>query len=130
MDDSKVLVKLMTDATTGNLDEIASCIGKVKAGDTHRNSIKNLHTVKKEILAKTYAFLLNKKEDEEKVLKLTKEGLEVMILHRLKQLMPDVCAKCNKEHLTTREETPLVTCQMCGTGACKECFTIEESMNK
>ena len=130
MDDTKVLVKLMTDATANNQDDIASCIGKVKAGDSHKNSIKNLHTAKKEILIKTYAFLINKKEDDDKVIKLTKEGLEVMIMYRLKQLMPDVCAKCNKEHLTTREETPMVTCRMCGTGACNECFTIEEGMNK
>ena len=112
------------------MDDVANCIGKVKAGDTHKNSIKNLHGAKKDVLAKTYAFLLNKKDDDEHVKKLTTDGLEIMIMFRLKQLMPDVCAKCNEEHLSTKEETPLVTCRMCGTGACKECFTIEEGMNK
>ena len=51
-------------------------------------------------------------------------------MNRLKQLMPDVCKKCNKNHFTSREEIPEVTCRMCNTGACRECFPGEESMNK
>ena len=130
MDDTKMLCKLMTEATTAEMDDVASTIAKVKPDNTQKESINILHSSKKEALARTFAFLLNKKEDDEDVLKLTKEGLELMILHRLKQLMPDVCVKCNKQHYTLKEEVPEVTCRMCGTGACKECFPIEEGMNK
>ena len=130
MDDTKMLCKLMTEATEAAMDDVASAIGKVKPGDNHKESIKNLHSTKKEALARTYAFLMNKLEDEEDVIKFTKEGLELMIMNRLKQLMPDVCKKCNKIHFTSREEIPEVACRMCNTGACRECFPVEEGMNK
>ena len=130
MDDSKMLCKLMTEATEAATDDLASDIGKVKPGDNHKESIKNLHSIKKEVLARIYAFLMNKSKDNENVIKFTKEGLELMIMNRLKQLIPDVFKKCKKNHFTSREEIPEVTCRMYNTGACRECFPVEEGMNK
>ena len=70
-------------------------------------------------LGKTHAFLMNINEDEEEVTKLKKEGLEIMIIYRLKKLMPLGYFKCSKLHHTNRNEVPEVSCTMCGPGACR-----------
>ena len=131
MDDDRTMTKLATDAIAAGLEDVSAILIKVIPGmGVYKESIRILHTFKSEELARTYAFILDKKQDEEEVIKLTKEGLEVMIMHRLKQLMPDLCKKCNKVHYSTREEVVRVACRLCGVGACLECYPAEEAQLK
>ena len=131
MEDDKFITMLSTKATTiGGMDDVANTIMRVKAGESIKESKKNLASVSVLALGRTYAYLMNINKDEEDVTKLKKEELEIMIMYRLKQLMPTGCIKCNKLHHTTRTEVPEVTCRMCGTGACKDCFTTVERNNK
>ena len=130
MADDKVLTKIATEAGDLKMDEVARTLFQVKPGDEIEESIAKLGKMLQSELAKTYAFLVNKKEKEEEVTKFTKKGLQVMIMNRLKQLMPVGCKKCNKMYLNCREEAPQVMCRMCGIGACPDCFTSEERMNK
>ena len=128
--DDKVLAMLATEASTLKLDDVGKTILVVKPGDPIKEVIKNLTTVSSQALARTYAHLTNLKEDEEDVTKFLKEGLVEMILYRLKQLMPVGCKKCNNVYVNGREEVPQVTCRMCGIGACKDCYPVEEAMGK
>ena len=130
MQDDKVLAMLATEASTLKLDEVGKTILMVKPGDSIKEVIKNLTSASSQALAKTYAHLTNLKEDEEDVTKFLKEGLVEMIFYRLKQLMPAGCKKCNKVQVIGREEVPKVTCRMCGIGACKDCYPVEEAMGK
>ena len=130
MQDDKVLAMLATEASTLNLDQVGKTILMVKPGDSIKEVNKNLTSASSQALAKTYAHLTNLKEDEEDVTKFLKEGLVEMIFYRLKQLMPAGCKKCNKVHVIGREEVPKVTCRMCGIGACKDCYPVEEAMGK
>ena len=130
MQDDKVLAMLATEASTLKLDEVGKTILMVKPGDSIKEVNKNLTSASSQALAKTYAHLTNLKEDEEDVTKFLKEGLVEMIFFRLKQLMPAGCKKCNQVHVIGREEVPKVTCRMCGIGACKDCYPVEEAMGK
>ena len=40
------------------------------------------------------------------------------------------CKKCNKVYVNAREEVPQVTFRICGIGACKDCYPVEEAMGK
>lgn len=130
MQDDKVLAMLATEASTLKLDDVGKTILMVKPGDSIKEVNKNLTSASSQALARTYAHLTNLKEDEEDVTKFLKEGLVEMIFYRLKQLMPAGCKKCNKVHVNGREEVPQVTCRMCGIGACKDCYPVEEAMGK
>ena len=130
MQDDKVLAMLATEASTLKLDDVGKTILMVKPGDSIKEVNKNLTSASSQALARTYAHLTNLKEDEEDVTKFLKEGLVEMIFYRLKQLMPAGCKKCNKVHVIGREEVPKVTCRMCGIGACKDCYPVEEAMGK
>ena len=118
MSDHKVLTKLATEANDLKMDEVARTLYQVKPGDEIQESLAKLGAMLQKELVKTYAFLVNKKEKEEDVTKFTKKGLQVMIMNRLKQLMPVGCKKCNNMYRNCREEAPQVTCRMCGIGAC------------
>ena len=130
MQDDKVLAMLATEASTLKLDEVGKTILMVKPGDSIKEVNKNLTSASSQALAKTYAHLTNLKEDEEDVTKFLKEGLVEMIFYRLKQLMPVGCKKCNNVYANSREEVPQVSCRMCGIGACKDCYPVEEAMGK
>ena len=130
MTDDKVLAMLATEASNLKLDDVGKTILMVKPGDSIKEVNKNLTGASSQALARTYAHLTNLKEDEEDVTKFLKEGLVEMIFYRLKQLMPIGCKKCNKVHANGREEVPKVTCRMCGIGACKDCYPVEEAMGK
>ena len=131
MADDKVLCKIATDAANLKLEEVATTLFKVKAEDTDSKKIEKVGSKQTQSdLTKTYAFLLNKEEKDEEVTKFTKIGLQTMIVHRLKQLMPLGCNKCNTVYTNDRQEAPQVTCRMCGVGACQDCFPSEERKNK
>ena len=127
--DDKILTKIATEASGMELDEVKKTLFKVKAGDLANNSTENLKGTRDE-LSKLYAFLIDKEEKDEDVTKFKMEGLKTMIIHRLKQLMPVGCPKCNTVYVNDRQEAPQVTCRRCGIGACPECFTSEERRNK
>ena len=131
MADDKILCKIATEAMNLQLQEVATILHKVKAGDTESKNIANLGSKSDtRDLAQTYAFLLNMDEKDEEVDKLTKQGLQTMIMYRLKQLMPVGCRKCNTVYTNDRLGAPQVTCRMCGVGACQDCFPSEERKNK
>ena len=130
MEDDKVMCKLATEATDLNLDEVGKTLHQIKPGDKIEQSLAKVGKRKQGELAKTYAWLMNKEEKDEVVTKLKKEGYPIMIMFRLKQLMPVGCNICNKVYLNGRLEAPQVMCRMCGIGACPDCFTSEERMNK
>ena len=128
--DDKVLTVIATEARELQLPEVARTLHKVKAGDSTQETLGKLGKSLQPELAKTYAFLLNKGEKDEEVTRLTVHGLKAMIIHRVKQLMPLGCPKCNRVYLNGRLDAPQVTCRMCGVGACQDCFTCDERMNK
>ena len=88
MEDDMALTKLATEATNMNLDDVANTITLVKVGETDKESVKRLKAAYVKPLTRTYAFLMNLKEDDEEVTKFTRPGLAEMIFYRLKQLMP------------------------------------------
>ena len=108
---------------------MANTIMKVKVGEFKEN-MKKMSSTPVPVLTRTYAFLMNLKEEDDEVTKFKKDGLVAMVLYRFKQLMHVGCMKCNKVHHTPRTKVPQVTCRLCGIGACKECFTAEERNNK
>ena len=131
MEDEHVLSMLATEATNLELDDVGTIIYLVKTGDKVGESVKRLKAKgKQKPMARTFAFLMNLKEDDDKVKKFTKDGLAEMIFFRLKQLMPKCCKICNKATINGREEMPLVSCKLCGIGACKDCFPSEERSGK
>ena len=91
MEDDKVLTKLATEATNLNLDDVANTITLVKVGETDKESVKRLKAAYVKPLTRTYAFLMNLKEDDEEVTKFTRPGLAERIFYNLKQLMPKGC---------------------------------------
>ena len=64
--------------------------------------MKNLTTASSEVLSRTYAFMMNRNEDDDDVTKFVKDGWEQMIFYRLKQLMPIGCKKCNQVYKNKR----------------------------
>ena len=64
--------------------------------------MKNLTTASSEVLSRTYAFMMNRNEDDDDVTKFVKDGWEQMIFYRLKQLMPIGCKKCNQVYKNER----------------------------
>ena len=129
-EDDQALAVLATEAGVLKLDEVATTILLVKPGDSIKEVMKNLTTASSEVLSRTYAFLMNLKEDDDDVNKFVKDGLVQMIFYRLKQLMPIGCKKCNKVYKNERTEVPRVSCRVCGVGACRECYPAEEALGK
>ena len=104
-------------------DDIEETIFKVKMTQTWTESYKSLNEQSRDKLAKTYAHLMNLEDtSSEEVAKLNKDGLRVMVLHRLQELMPEQCQTCTKTHSYHRTETPMVCCVRCNRGACKDCY--------
>ena len=128
--DDKILTKIVTEAGGLELDEVRKTLFRVKAGDLAKESVENLKGAKVEELERTYAYLTNKEEKDEEVTKFKVEGLKAMIIYRLRQLMPVGCPKCNVVYVNDRLDVPQVTCRGCSIGACPDCFTSEEKMNK
>ena len=129
-EDDQALAVLATEAGVLKLDEVATTILLVKPGDSIKEVMKNLTTASSEVLSRTYAFLMNLKEDDDDVNKFVKDGLVQMIFYRLKQLMPIGCKKCNKVYKSERTEVARVSCRVCGVGACRECYPAEEARGK
>ena len=130
MEDERVMALLVTEATNLNLDDVSSTIMLVKPGETEKETIKRIKKALVKPLTRTYAFLMNLKEDDDEVTKFTQSGLAEMIFYRLKQLMPKGCKTCNIPYVNGRTEVPLISCKLCGTGACKDCFPPEERSSK
>ena len=129
-EDDQALAVLATEAGVLKLDEVATTILLVKPGDSIKEVMKNLTTASSEVLSRTYAFLMNLREDDDDVNKFVKDGLVQMIFYRLKQLMPIGCKKCNKVYKSERTEVARVSCRVCGVGACRECYPAEEARGK
>ena len=129
-DDDQALAVLATEAGVLKLDEVGNTILLVKPGDSIKEVMKNLTTASSEVLSRTYAFLMNLKEDDDDVTKFVKDGWAQMIFYRLKQLMPIGCKKCNQVYKNERQEVARVSCRVCGIGACKDCYPAEEALGK
>ena len=92
-EDDQALAVLATEAGVLKLDEVANTILLVKPGDSIKEVMKNLTSASSEVLAKTYAFLTNLKEDDDDVTKFVKDGWVQMIFYRLKQLKEEDCQR-------------------------------------
>ena len=92
-EDDQALALLATEAGILKLDEVANTILLVKPGDSIKEVMKNLTSASSEVLAKTYAFLTNLKEDDDDVTKFVKDGWVQMIFYRLKQLKEEDCQR-------------------------------------
>ena len=104
-------------------EDIEKTVFKVKMNQTWDESYKALNEQSREKLAKTFAYLKNLEDaKEEEVAKLSKDGLRVMVLPRLQELMPELCQPCHKTHFYERTETPMVCCVRCNKGACRDCY--------
>ena len=77
-------------ATEANIQEkmVGTVLLKVKMQETYQQNLKSLGNFKLEDLRKTYGFLLNISEDDDKITKLKHLGIRKMIWHSLTQLMP------------------------------------------
>ena len=86
------------------------------------DNYKSLSSQARTKLSKTYAHLMNVDIEDEKVARLSKDGLRVMILHRMQELMPEQCGTCLKTYYYERTDQPMVCCIRCNRGACGECY--------
>ena len=126
-----MVTMIATNAASLGMDDVGNTILNVKSSNPYDVTVKKLSLCTAPALSRTYAYLMcmEQEEKEEEVKELTKgwnkSGLAAMVYYRLTQLMPVWCTKCNKVHRTERTEVPTVTCRMCGTGACMECYTSE-----
>ena len=102
--------------------DIEETIFKVKMSQTWDQSFKSLNDQSRDKLAKTFAWLRNEDTNHEDIAKLTKDGLRVMVLHRLQELMPELCQTCHNNNFYDRTDQPMVCCVRCNKGACKECY--------
>ena len=125
------LAELATEAKSEGLDDVSHIIYQVKAGEEPEENLKALvrFKAKKEVWAATYAFLLNCEKKDEEVSMLNLDGLRLMILHRLRTLMPKECGKCLKNHTQDRQDRPKVICLRCDHPACPECFSEPVDLN-
>ena len=110
-------------------EEIAAAIYKIKINNDCKKNISELNKCSKEILAKTYAWLMKVKEDDEEILQMNKEGLKKMMIWRINQITAEQCKSCHKVVHMKREEEFLVSCWECGKGACKDCYTTDMGKN-
>ena len=103
--------------------EIAATIYKVKDGHSWKANYQNLNEASRDNLAKTYAHLMGfERVEVEEVAVLNKDGLRVMILHRLLQLMPTNCQTCHNTYFYGTTDRPMVCCKRCDKGACGDCY--------
>ena len=75
MEDEKIMTILVTEANNLNLDDVSSTILLVKPGETEKETVKRIKKALVKPLTRTYAFLMNLKEDDEEVTKFTQSGL-------------------------------------------------------
>ena len=111
-------------------EEVKAALFKVKMGVTWESNFKGLQGVSRQVMAKTYAYLKDIKVEDEAITKLNVAGLRIMLLHRLLELMPELCRTCNKTYFFERTEVPMVRCSRCNKGACSECYPADISKCK
>ena len=103
-------------------EEIAAALYRVKINNDYKKNMTELHKCSKELLAKTYAWLMKVGEDHEEILQMNKEGLKKMMIWRIFQITAEQCRSCMKLVHLKRDDDYLVTCWECGKGACKDCY--------
>ena len=111
-------------------EEVKAALFKVKMGVTWESNYKGLQGVSRQVMAKTYAYLKDIKVEDEAITKLNVAGLRIMLLHRLLELMPELCRTCNKTYFFERTKVPMVRCSRCNKGACGECYPADISQCK
>ena len=110
-------------------EEIAAAIYKVKINNDYKKNLSELHKCSKELLAKTYSWLMKVKEDHEEILLMKKEGLKKMMIWRIFQITAEQCGSCHQVVHLKREEEYLVSCWECGKGGCKDCYATAMGKN-
>ena len=113
-----------------NDEEVKAALFKVKMGVVWETNYKALQGVNRQVMAKTYAYLKDTKVDDDAITKLNVAGLRIMLLHRLLELMPELCRTCNKTSFFERTQVPMVRCSRCNKGACGECYPSDISQCK
>ena len=111
-------------------EEVKAALFKVKMGVLWESNYKSLQGVGRQVMAKTYAYLKDIKVEDDAITKLNVAGLRIMLLHRLLELMPELCRTCNKTNFFERTEVPMVRCSRCNKGACVECYPADISQCK
>ena len=110
--------------------EIATIIYAVKIDNDLKKNYSSLHKYSRELLAKTYAWLMKVEVDNEEIVQMNKEGLKKMMVWRIFQITAEQCRTCHKVVHLQRKEEYLVTCWECGKGACKDCYPSDISGGK
>ena len=125
----KALIYLENEAKKYDV-KMAVVIFKSKINNSYKQNFAGLSQFDRDLLTKTYAWLMKIAIDDEDILKLNKEGLKKMILYRIAQITTDICRSCTKMVHYSREEEYLVSCWECGRGACNECYPCDISGGK
>ena len=116
------LCNLITQASGAGNKEVAKVIGCIKAEDSFEKNVANMKREKEKELRATLGFMLNCKEDDDRVARLRVAGLRKIIMWRALQLDPRQCRTCNSFYHYERTEEPEVKCRRCSSGACPTCF--------
>ena len=120
-DAEQMLRSLQTEAREREM--VGDVLFKVTWKDNFEENVKNLSTMKLEDLRRTYAFLMDCSEEEERITELKHLGIRKMLMHRLIQLMPQVCLPCNGAvHYLRPGEEANVVCRRCKKAACPTCY--------
>ena len=93
-DDNGMLIKLATEAEILKLENVGKTIYLIKAS-TYDENVKRLIKASTDDLKRTYAFLLATTVEDPRVARLKMEGLRMMVVTRIIELMPMNCMPCN-----------------------------------
>jgi len=94
----------------------------VKTSDRFDRNVKELSSFNRENLRKTLSSLLGKPADDTYIQSLKVEGLKILIMHMLKNLMPRKCGVCVSAYYKLPMENPKVKCFRCSKMACPKFF--------
>ena len=130
VDTPKIALIHLHDEAKKEDQEMATVIYVLKINNDYKKNYSSLHKFSRELLAKTYAWLMKVGVDNEEIAQMNKEGLKKMMVWRISQITAEQCRSCHKVVHLQRKEEYLVTCWECGKGACKDCYPADLSGGK
>ena len=98
-------------------DVIKKVLTAYPVGRTLKQQNTVINRFKKEELIATAEFLKLTNQD-----KYNKEQVVHNLIIRIQNLLPDTCGLCKQEHHTSLDDTPLLSCEVCGQGSHNSCI--------
>ena len=99
-------------------DVVKKILGAYPLGQTFSQQKKIINKFNKEELILVLEFLKVNNQD-----KYNKPQVVHNLIVRIQNLLPDTCGLCKQEYCTSLDDTPLLTCDVCGQGSHNPCVT-------